>query len=143
MEIEKRKPNWKKIVVVAIAVVLLLVVGAIVWTETLWHCVVRDVFGKETTQVTDCIRVYVSLFSADDYYAKKFTKKDFKCGNVKEIKYDEISYYDDDGNVTGTDMCILVYLKTLGEYQCKKAILRLRRIDKDEFTYITFEDDRY
>ena len=128
MEVEKRKPNWKKIVVVAIAVVLLLVVGAIIWTETLWHCVVRDVFGKETTQVTDKVRVYLNWDYREDFYSQSFTEKDFKCGNVKKIEYKAIPY---DGN-SGADYVeafIVVYLKTPGEYQCKKAILRFEKLD--------------
>lgn len=139
METEKKKPNWKKIVVVAMAVVLLLVVGAIIWTETLWHCVVRDVFGKETTQVTDCVRVYVSMDLKDDFYAEKFTEKDFKCVNVKEIKYEEKVLYEDEES-TLVSAFILVYLKNPGEYQCKKAILRLRELDSVKFPCVTLTD---
>ena len=128
METEKRKPKWKKIVVVAIAVVLLLVVGAIIWTETLWHCLIKDVFGDETTQVTDRVRVYLNWECREDFYSQSFTEKDFKYGNVKKIEYKAIPY---DGN-SGADYVeafIVVYLKTPGEYQCKKAILRFEKLD--------------
>ena len=71
---------------------------------------------------------FVDILVKEEYYAKKFTKKDFKCGNVKKIEYKAIPY---DGN-SGADYVeafIVVYLKTPGEYQCKKAILRFEKLD--------------
>ena len=152
MEEVKKKMNWKKIVIVSVAIVLLLAIGVIIWTETLWYCVARDVFVKgnvtggsinnrgQTTQVTDRVRVYISWNDREDFYAQKYTKQDFKWANVKEIEYREDpcqigpdfwhSYY--------VEAYILVYLKIPGEYNCKKAILHFEMLD---FVSVSIFDD--
>ena len=138
MEEVKKKPNWKKIAIISVVVVLLLTIGAIIWTETLWHSVIRDVFGKETTQVTDRVRVYLKWNDREDFYFQKYTKKDFKWGNVKDIEYKEVPYegYPESDYV---EAFIVVYLKNTGEEQCKRAILYFERLD---FVYeAIFEDD--
>ena len=123
MEEVKKKPNWKKTAIISLAVILLLTVGAVIWTETLWYSVSKQISYNE--ELHDATKIVVTLKEeyAEKYFAKGFEVKDFKWNNVEKIEFD-----DEYKNTFTTDMYITVYLKETGETQAKMARIRFSKL---------------
>ena len=130
MNEEKKKVfPWKKVIIIAVIVLLVLAMTPLFWTNVILDNISAGILSPTHNRIyidpskysDDKILISVKSDYSKEYEERAFTKQSFKWNNVDSIEYCD-DYY-------GVEVSyIVVYLKKTGYAEVAKGLSRFRRL---------------